>query len=100
MPHIVQHRFRRAENGYPLIQVGAGILAVNATRGYSWRTYLPNILDAVAQLRDTYTGELATEAVSLRYLNAQPFDFATGDVFEYMRQSFKVSVAYPPQLFT
>jgi uncharacterized protein (TIGR04255 family) len=100
VPQIVQHRFRRGENGYPLIQVGPGILAVNETRGYSWTTFLPRVLDAVSKLRDTYTGELAPETVSLRYINAVPFDYGTADVFAFMRDNLKVSVDYPHQLFT
>lgn len=100
VPHIVQHRFRRAENEYPLIQIGPGILAANETRGYSWRTFLPRLLDAVGKLRDTYTGELTPEVASLRYIDAILFDYSTSNAFEYMRENLKVSVDYPHQLFT
>lgn len=100
VPQVVQHRFRRAENDYPLIQIGPGILAVNDTKGYSWVRYLPRVLDAVAKLRDTYTGELVPEVVILRYINAVPLNFTTTDVFEFMRENFKVAVAYPHQLFS
>lgn len=100
VPQLVQHRFRRAENGYPLVQVGPGILAVNDSKGYSWKRYLPGVLDAVAKLRDTYTGELTPEATILRYINAVPFDFGVSNAFEYMTTNFNVSVAFPPQLFS
>jgi uncharacterized protein (TIGR04255 family) len=99
VPQIVQHRFRRAENEYPLIQIGPGVLAANETRGYSWTTFLPRLLDAVNNLRDTYTGELVPEIVSLRYINAVPFDYSTSNVFEYMRENLEVNVDYPHQLF-
>jgi uncharacterized protein (TIGR04255 family) len=99
-PYIVQHRFRRAENGYPLVQVGPGILSANDTAGYSWKTYLPRVLEAVGNLRDTYTGDLAPEGVTLRYINALPFDFTIQDVLACMRDDLKVSVAFPQQLFT
>lgn len=32
--HTVQHRFRRKAEGWPLVQVGPGILTVNDTDGY------------------------------------------------------------------
>lgn len=99
-PYIVQHRFRRAEGGYPLVQVGPGILSANDTDSYSWKTFLPTILDAVGHLRDTYIGDLAPEVVSLRYINAIPFDFAAHDVLACMRDDLKVSVVFPGQLFT
>lgn len=100
VPHIVQHRFRLAEDNYPLVQVGPGILAVNDTKGYSWKRYLPSVVDAVAKLRDTYSGELTPEATILRYINAVPFDFGTSNAFEFMTDNFNVSVAFPPQLFS
>lgn len=100
VPHVVQHRFRRAINDYPLIQIGPGILAANDTEGYSWARYLPRVLDAVGKLRDTYTGELVPEAAILRYINAVPLDFSTANVFDFMRENFKVNVDYPHQLFS
>jgi uncharacterized protein (TIGR04255 family) len=100
VPYLIQHRFRRTEGGYPLVQVGPGIFAVNDTADYSWKTHLRNVLEAVGRLRETYAGELTPESFLLRYINAVPFDFSTGDVFEYLRESLKVSVAYPHQLFT
>jgi uncharacterized protein (TIGR04255 family) len=99
-PHIVQHRFRRAENGYPLVQVGPGIFAANDAAAYSWKTYLPRVLEAVAKLRDTYAVELAPESFMLRYINTAPFDFAIQDLLTYLSESLKVSVVYPQKLFT
>ena len=34
--HVVQHRFRKAENEWPLVQVGPGIVTLNDTHGYTW----------------------------------------------------------------
>ena len=100
VPQVVQHRFRRAENQWPLIQIGPGILAVNDTSGYSWERFLLSVLGAVAALREKYTGALVPEAVVLRYVNGVPFDFGTSDVFEFMRDNFKVAIEYPHQLFS
>ena len=99
-PYIVQHRFRRADNAYPLVQVGPGILSANDTASYSWKTFLPMVMEAVGHLRDSYIGGLAPEAVSLHYINAIPFDFAAQDVLATMRDDLKVIVAFPKQLFT
>jgi uncharacterized protein (TIGR04255 family) len=105
VPYLIQHRFRQSEGGYPLVQVGPGVFAVNETTNYSWPTYLPRILAAVAKLRETYAagtppGELVPTALTLRYVNAVPFDFTSADVLEYLRDNLKVGVVYPPQLFT
>jgi uncharacterized protein (TIGR04255 family) len=104
VPYLIQHRFRRAEAGYPLVQVGPGVFAVNETSGYSWSTYRPRVLGAVAKLRETYAAgsppnALVPVALTLRYINVLPFDLTTGDVFAYMRDKLRVSIAYPQGLF-
>lgn len=100
VPQIVQHRFRTAQDAYPLVQVGPGILAVNDSRGYAWRRFLPEVVDAVTKLRDTYTGQLDPEAVVLRYVNAVPFDFSSANALDFMRDNLKVAVQYPSGLFS
>ena len=104
VPYLIQHRFRRIEGGYPLVQVGPGVFAVNETSEYSWRTYLPRILAATARLRETYSAgsppaELVPTALTLRYINVLPFDLTTGDVFEYLRDKLRVAITYPQGLF-
>jgi uncharacterized protein (TIGR04255 family) len=32
--YIVKHRFRKSENGWPLIQLGPGVVTLNDTEGY------------------------------------------------------------------
>jgi hypothetical protein len=105
VPYLIQHRFRHSEGGYPLVQVGPGIFAFNETTGYSWRTYLPRVLAAVAKLRETYpagtpSSELVPASLMLRYINVVPFDLAGGDVFKYLSDNLRVNIAYPQELFT
>ena len=99
VPHIVQHRFRREQDGYPLVQLGPGILAVNDTSGYSWTTFEPRIAKAIADLLEVYPGTLAAEAVLLRFVNAIPLNFAEADAFQVLRDSLNVDVRYPADLF-
>lgn len=105
VPYLIQHRFRRIEGGYPLVQVGPGIFAVNETFDYSWRTYRPRVLAATAKLRETYStgspsGDLVPTALTLRYINILPFDLTSGDVFDYLRNKLRVEITYPQALFT
>jgi len=38
--------------------------------------------------------------LTLRYIDAVPFDFKTGNLFEYLRDNLKVTIAYPDPLFS
>lgn len=100
VPQLVQHRFRTAQDAYPLVQVGPGILAVNDSRGYTWRRFLPQVVEAVTKLQETYTGQLEPETVVLRYVNAVPFDMSSGNALDFMRDNLKVAVQYPSALFS
>ena len=104
VPYVIQHRFRRTVDGYPLVQLGPGIFAVNETAGYSWRTYLPRVLSATQTLRATYAAaasdsDLVPSGLSLRFINAVPFDPSKDDVLDYLRRKLKVEMGYPPALF-
>jgi len=37
--YLVQHRFRKGENQWPLVQIGPGIITVNDTEGYIWEDF-------------------------------------------------------------
>ena len=65
------HQFWKAENTWPIIQLGPGIVTVNDTeQNYVWdTTYLPNIKTALAALKESY-GTLAFNTLALRYIDA------------------------------
>ena len=97
VPQIIQHRFK-ADSGYPIVQLGPGIFAVNETVRYSWATYKPTVMDALADLRATYRGTLTIDSIVLRYINAIPFDPAEQDSIAYVRDNLNVDVVLPPGL--
>lgn len=100
VPYLIQHRFRTAEGGYPLVQVGPGIFAVNQIgNGYSWRTFKPRVTKAVELLRETYTGDLVPTSFVLRYLNSVPFEPKDNDANEFLRSRLKVGLELPEGLF-
>src|SRR5688572_5700647 len=38
-PYLVRNRFRKTKGGWPLVQVGPGILSANDTEAYDWSTF-------------------------------------------------------------
>lgn len=76
-PFAVRHRFRAKKNGWPLIQLGPGIMTVNETEGYSWKTFKPMLQMAVEALFAAYptnVAKLAVSQVTLRYINGIPLN--------------------------
>lgn len=72
-PFMPQHRFRAAMDGWPLVQIGPGLLSVNDTEGYEWETFLPRCRGAVDTLFQLYPDaetELRVFEITLRYLDA------------------------------
>src|SRR6266702_4375605 len=66
--YIVQHRFRtESVTGWPIIQLGSGILTFNETQNYHWNTFEPNLNFAVGSLYEAYPSKnLNIKEVALR----------------------------------
>ncbi|MBP7708007.1 MAG: TIGR04255 family protein [Candidatus Aminicenantes bacterium] len=98
---IVQHRFRTGANSWPLVQMGPGILSVNDTAGYSWPDFQSRCQSAMSNLLDSHPNiaDLKIKALMLRYIDAIPFDFEKNNVFTFLREKMKVTLALPNSLF-
>ena len=99
--HIVQHRFRASENGWPLVQIGPGVFSVNSTADYTWSDFRPRVLSAVSKLYDAHpkVNDLKVTNLILRYIDAVEFDFLTNSVFDFLRDKLKVNISLPTNLF-
>src|SRR3972149_3965752 len=78
--YAVRHQFRASKDGWPVTQLGPGIVTVNETTGYSWATFKPRLLSAISALFESYPNEIAPcvpSEVMLRYINAIPLPEAT-----------------------
>lgn len=90
------HRFRRVANGYPLIQVGPGIICLNANDSeYEWNNYYDWIKELVEKFLELYP--LSTNQLfvpGLVYI-----DFFTGpeknEFFKYISENFNIQVNQP-----
>jgi len=90
---IIQHRFRKAENDGPLVQIGPGIFTVNDTTKYEWNDFKKRTLNAVRSLYESYSTSKAVDVNSLvlRYVNVVEFDFSE-DIIEYLRNELNLDV--------
>jgi uncharacterized protein (TIGR04255 family) len=99
--YIVQHRFRKAPEAWPLVQLGPGIVTLNDTEDYDWDDFELSTARLVRTLFEAYSGPARPEvtALQLRYIDAMEFDYEAGDIFQFLRQHMKLDVSLQPDLF-
>jgi len=100
--YVVQHRFRKGENKWPLIQIGPGIMTVNDTEGYVWEDFGERTLKAVEALFKAYPDakeNLKINRLLLRYIDAIHFDFENEDIFVFLKENLKTEIHLYEKLF-
>ena len=99
---LVQHRFRSAENSWPLIQVGPGVVTLNDTEHYSWADFGPRAKSLVKKVFDVYPqpADLKVTSLLLRYLDAIDFDYQKNDILPFLNDKLKIQVNMPSVLFS
>ena len=100
--YVVQHRFRKGKDKWPLIQIGPGIITVNDTEGYLWEDFEKRINQSVNTLLESYPdskNNLKFNSVALRYIDAIAFDFEKENIFNFLKEQMKTSINFYPKLF-
>ena len=100
--YVIQHRFRKAENMWPLIQLGPGILTVNDTVDYVWEEFLEKIEKILQILYEIYpksSENLVINGLMLRYIDAVEFDIEKDSVFDFLKKQLKIEVNLYQKLF-
>ncbi|MFZ1473375.1 MAG: TIGR04255 family protein [Anaerolineae bacterium] len=101
--YVVQHRFRTAEDAWPLVQVGPGLVTLNDTQDYTWKAFEAKSRQLVDALYSAYpdaSTALRVGSLQLRYINAIPFDFEWADVLQFLAEHLKITLAFSPALLT
>ena len=99
--YIIQHRFRKDEDKWPLIQIGPGIVTLNDTEGYVWEDFEKRISRLVESFFETEpeAERLRVQRLVLRYINAIECDYTVDNVLEFLGKNMKTTVAVPHALF-
>lgn len=99
-PHEVKFRFRKAEDGYPLIQAGPGIATLNFTNEYHWDAFLAAAKDFLGNLVEAYRlgrqeHQPIFASILLRYVNAVGINPENTDVIGYLSAKLHTGVELP-----
>lgn len=97
---IAQHRFRTVKNGWPLIQVGPGLVTVNDTDNYTWKDFGDRIKSVIDKVYEAYPDKeaFAIDKLLLRYLDGFELD-EEENMLEFLNANLKTKISYPTQLF-
>lgn len=88
------YRFRDGENGYPLIQIGPGILTLNVTDDrYYWEEFRDEIQYLLEAFQNVYSKSKNLKFVpSLTYVDFYKIDFTEKNPIDYINQNFNVKI--------
>jgi len=100
--YVVQHRFRKINKGWPLIQLGPGIMTLNDTKKYKWNDFYKRINNAVKALFESYPegNNFKIDILILRYINAIEFDFTKENILKFLKNNFNINIDINRKIFT
>jgi|GEM_PF-5954812 len=94
IPYMAQYRFE-SESRYPMVQIGMGVLAINATtKNYKWEDFEQRILEAFGFFVDSRkdVSELECKTLILRYLNSIDFDFEKDNLEKFFKENLGILI--------
>ena len=100
--YVVQHRFRKKEKGWPLNQIGPGIITLNDTSNYTWDDFKRRIkllLDTLFESYPEANTALKINNLLLRYIDAIEFDFSKNEIFAFLKDHMKMNIGIYDKLF-
>lgn len=100
--YVVKHRFRHEKDGWPLVQLGPGILTLNETKNYkTFQEFRPLAVSAINQLFEAHpeSKNLKISSLLLRYIDAKEFDYKKEDIHIFLRDKMGVPISLPEKLF-
>lgn len=98
-PYAPHYRFRQSDGGWPLVQLGPGLLTFNDTEGYVWDDFhrlCVKVLDALFAVYPHANENLRILQSTLRYIDA---DQLVGQTALAMLEKLDISTHVPRTLF-
>lgn len=99
--YLIQHRFRHSKDEWPLVQIGPGIITLNATKKYVWNDFLSQIENLMEKFFNSYPNESNIEfnRIQLRYIDAYKYDYLESDILQFLKDKMRIHYSLPKELF-
>jgi len=86
------YRYRANQNGYPLVQIGPGLLTLNTTANlYEWDIFFDDAKELIKTFLKIFKSEKKFNP-SLLYLDFFPFDFNSRDVTKFINENLNIKI--------
>jgi len=100
--YVIQHRFRKGKDKWPLIQIGPGIITLNDTDGYMWEDFekrISHVLDTLFEAYPDSGNNLKVNGLLLRYIDSVDFDYEREGIFDFLKEKIKIKIEMHEKLF-
>lgn len=100
--HIVQHRFRKEEDKWPLVQLGRGIVVINDVTQYVWDDFekrICQILEILFKFHSDTKTDFQIESLMLRYIDSVGVDYTQVNILDFLRGNLKLDAKFDQELF-
>lgn len=99
--YLIQHRFRKDKDNWPLIQLGPGILTLNDTENYSFDDFQKRISSLLLNFMEMFAegNKPQISNLILRYIDAIEFDYSGKNILDFLQTALKTKVEMPNTLF-
>ena len=88
------HRFRARAGGYPLIQIGPGILTLNTIDDiYEWNSFFKDAKEIIEKFLKVYTLPDKQVVPGIMFIDFFSFNFEENDVLDYINRNFKATLS-------
>ena len=102
VPYAVQHRFRSSKDKWPLIQIGPGILTLNASKEYKWDDFCLRgkaLLDRFYEIYPKPKNDIKITNIQLHYIDAIKFNYKENDPLVFITDNLKLKLEVSQDLF-
>jgi len=99
--YIVQHRFRREKDKWPLVQLGPGILTLNETENYDWPDFEKRVKKVIEVFFICYPNpkKISISELTLRYIDGVFLDYQKENALDFLKNKMKINITTPQSLF-
>jgi uncharacterized protein (TIGR04255 family) len=99
--YVVQHRFRKEQNKWPLVQIGPGIITLNETENYDWSDFEKRVKDLINTFFISYPNpkKLNICELTLRYIDGIFLDYEKENALNFIKEKMKIDIKIPESLF-
>jgi uncharacterized protein (TIGR04255 family) len=97
-PYQVRHRFRPAEERWPVIQIGPGVATINYVDNYNWKDFYQSTIFLRNRLHESYEKvgfTIQSDAIILRYRNAEKFNYGQQNILDFLKEKLNIEVRLP-----